>query len=553
MMRNCKKIVIAGLALIFGTTALFAQNQKGIDYYRGNMLETAKIYFNSQLPSLGDADKAEAYYYLGLIYLDQNNKDSASYAFNKSAEINPDYPFAYVGQGALALKNNNKKEAEDLFSRATKIDKKNSNILVDIALAYGKSNMFSEAASQIEKARKMDKNNPRIYVAEGDLTLMEDPTKAGEAAAKYENAIYFDSNWKEAYLKRSRVYRTINIDVSLDLVTKVIEMDPDYIPAYLELGETYYANGLYTKSAQAYKRYMEAPGVPESYQEKYAAALFVAKDFQGVLNQVNETLKKNPQNVHMLRLKMFAQYELKDYSGALQTANQFFNMVGNDAAWQDYRYYALILKENNQPEASLNALNKALETEKNQPELYKELAMAYDYQEDYKNALANYQKYLEISPAYSLSDLLTIGRTYYAYGSDLPDSEEVEKREAFHKADSLFTEITVKAPQLYQGYWWKARTVHKSQDPETKQGLAKPYYEQTLEQLLQGDNPPASVQIEVYQYLAYYYYLRYDEAVRANNRSEINENKALSIENWEKVLSLDPGNEGAIQALKVLR
>lgn len=550
-----KKVAMALISLLCGCNMLLADNQKGIDFYRGNMLETAKIYFNGQLPDLSGRDLAEAYYFLGNIYFDQQKPDSAAYYFDKSVETDPEYPFGYVGQGKSALFNKNTKGADDLFSKAAKMEKKNSDIRVDAALAYAKNKMYEEAKGEIEKARKINKNNPRIYVAEGDILLMQNPTNAGDAAAKYDNAIYFDKTCKEAYIKGSRVYRTINIDVALEKITTVLAMDPDYIPAYLELGETYYANGLYTKSAEAYKRYMEAPGVPEEYQDKYASALFVAKDFQGVLNQANQTLAKNPKNTHMLRIKMFAEYESGDYTTALATAKTYFATVKpSEIAWQDYRYYAMILKENKQSEAAIDALNNALKTVTDQPELYKELASAYADKEDYKNAIPNYQKYFETSQEYSLSDLLSYGQAYYYYARNLSEAPEydAERKANFEKSDSLFNEITVKAPQLFQGYWWRAR-VHAALDPDSKLGLAKPYYEKTLEVMEASGNAPKSIQVEAYNYLAFYYYVQYEDAFNRKNTSEANSNKELSIKNWEKVLELQPENEAAADALKILK
>jgi len=555
MMMTQKKIVVALILLFFGESMLVADNQKGIDFYRGNMLETAKIYFNEQLPNLSGRDLAEAYYFLGNICFDQQKQNLAVDYYNKSVEADPEYPFGYVGQGAMALYNKNLKEADDLFSKASKMDKKNSDIRVDAALAYAKNKLYEKTEDEINKARKINKNNPRIYVAEGDILLMQDPAKAGTAAAKYDNAIYFDSNCKEAYIKGSRVYRTINIDVALEKTTTVLSLDSNYIPAYLELGETYYVNGLYTKSAEAYKRYMEAPGVPEEYQDKYASALFVAKDFQGVLNQAKQTLAKNPNNIHMNRLKMFTEYELKDYTAALASAKAFFNTAkAKDIAWQDYRYYAMILKENKQPEAAIEALNSAVKTVTDQPELYKELASAYADKEDYKNAIPNYQRYFETSKEYSLSDILSYGQAHYYFSRNLPETAQydAERKANIEKADSLFSEITIKAPQLFQGYWWKAR-VQAALDPDSKLGLAKPLYEKTLEAMNASGNSPKGIQVEIFNYLAFYYYVRYEEAYSKKNTSEANLNKNLSIENWEKVLELQPENASAADALRILK
>jgi tetratricopeptide (TPR) repeat protein len=518
------------------------------------MLATAKICLTSQISTESGNALAEAYYYLGEIYLDQNKADSASYAFQKSSEADPEYAYAWVGQGRLALVKNNKSEAEDLFSKASKADKKDSNIPVQIALAYGKSKMFTEANIQLEKARKINKNNPRIYVAEGDIILMQDPTKAGDAAGKYENAIYFDSQCKEAYVKAARVFRTINIDVSLAKIEEVLKIDPDYTPAYLEMGETYYANGMYSKSASGYKRYMEAPGVPEEYQNKYASSLFVGKDFMGVLEQARKTLAKNPKNIHMLRLEMFTQYELKNNEAALNAAQRFFATAKpEEAAWQDYRYYGLILKAAGQDQQAITSFEQAIEKEPGQAELYKELASAYENKEDYAKAIPNYEKYLETATSLTLSDYLSFGKCYYMLGNSVPVDQLDLKNSYFQKADSLFVKIIENAPDLYQGYWWRARA-NAAMDPETKTGLAKPFYEQTLEKIEASKSDPTSVKLEAYNYLGYYYYLQYDAAVRAKqSKTDIEDSRVAAIGYWEKVLQLDPENLGAKQALGVLK
>ncbi|MDR2475017.1 MAG: hypothetical protein LBD45_04085, partial [Bacteroidales bacterium] len=489
----------------------------------------------------------------------------AAICFDKGVEVAPEYPFAYIGQGLVALKTD-KKAAENLFSKATKLDKKSARIQVDIAMAYAKNDLYDEANTQIEKARKIDKKNPYIYVAEGNIIMQKnDPSKAGEAASKYDNAIYFDPNCKVAYIKGAKIYRVINIGLSLELLQKVLALDSEYTPAYLELGETYYANKLYSKSVEAYKHYVEAPGVTEEYFNKYASVLVVAKDFPQVLIQANQALAKNPKNAHMLRLKMYSQYELEDFSGALETARQFFNTAKTEElAWQDYRYYALILKENKLTSEAIVALNKAEETVTDQPEIYKELIAAYEAQNDFKNVIPNYRKYFAIAPEYSLSDLLSYGRAYYWYAVSIPEAEpnapktpellaaEKEKTDNIGKADSLFTEVTNKAPQLFQGYWWRARA-NSLLDPTSQQGLAKPYYEQTLQKMEEAGSTAASVLIEANKYLAYYYYLKFVEADAAKQKTDVAENKAKSIPYWEKVLELDPADEGAIAALKVLK
>lgn len=553
MKTNCnKKSFLLSVCLFAGGT-LFAGNEKCIDYYDGGMTETARICMVSQLSTASGVELAEAYFYLGKISLDQNRQDLAADYFRKSAEAAPEYPYSLIGQGHLALLKNNKVEAENLFNKAAKMDKKDSNIPVQTALAYGKNKMYAEAFAQLEKARKINKSNPKIYVIEGDIILMQNPSDVGNASGKYDMAIFFDKKCKEAYIKAASVYRKINIDVSLEKINSVLEIDPDYTPAYLEMGETYFANGMYIRSAAGYKRYMEAPGVSEEYQDKYASALFVAKDFKGVLDQANKTLSENPKNPRMLRLKKFVQYELKNYDAALASAENYFSIVPpSEHAWQDYRYYGLILKENKQDDKAIIYFEKAVEIEPSQAELYKELAMAYEDKKEYAKAIPNYEKFMNTTSGIALTDILAFGRCYWALGNSIPDTEKDKRNGYFAKADSIFTQITENSPNLFQGYWWRARA-NAAIDPETKEGLAKPYFELTLQKIEEAKSNPVSVMLEANQYLGYYYYLQYTNAVKNKQRGpEVEAARTSAINYWQKVLELEPGSEGAKQALNIL-
>ena len=88
-------------------------------------------------------------------------------------------------------------------------------------------------------------------------------------------------------------------------------------------------------------------------------------------------------------------------------------------------------------------------------------------------------------------------------------------------------------------------------DPELKEGLAKPLYEETLTVL---DQDPSNkekaatkrVYIEAYKYLGYYNYLQ------TTNPAKKNEAIAATKDYWNKMLELDPGNTEILEALKTL-
>lgn len=76
-------------------------------------------------------------------------------------------------------------------------------------------------------------------------------------------------------------------------------------------------------------------------------------------------------------------------------------------------------------------------------------------------------------------------------------------------------------------------------DPESTQGLAKPYYEKIIEITQSNPQRYAGELVESYKYLAYYNY--------------IHEDLPAAKEYFEKVLQVTPDDEVALKALQELK
>jgi tetratricopeptide (TPR) repeat protein len=117
--------------------------------------------------------------------------------------------------------------------------------------------------------------------------------------------------------------------------------------------------------------------------------------------------------------------------------------------------------------------------------------------------------------------------------------QPADRKLALQSADSVFTLVSEQAPDSYLGEMWRART-NSAMDPETTDGLAKPYYEKVMDMLLSKNEPKYnSALIECYSYLGYYYLLKSDYPT--------------SKEFWNKILAIDPTNATAKKALEGIK
>ena len=535
-------------------------NEKGIEYYRAELYNAAILFLNNQVTTTTGSEQAEAYYYIGESYAALAKNDSAAIFYQKALDADAEYPYAYIGQGKLELLVNNQKSANDLFKKAIGFAKKNPAIHTTVAEAYIHAQLYDKANEALDQARSRDKKFSGIYVAEGDMLRAQ--SKIGEACAKYENAILFDKNDKVAYLKEARVYKSINPKSALDILNRLIEVDPEYIPAYAELGDIYYNDGYYPKALEAYSKFIAIPGVPVKYRMNYASILYFQKEYDKSLVEIRRIMEKEPDNVVMHRLQAYNNYELGNYETGLEGMETFFKLIPPEQIITlDYTYYGRLLEKNKKSDLAIEAFKQSLELDSSKAEIYKEIAAAYNRMNLYPEAIQYYRSYFEKDANAPLLDLFNFGQTCYVGASQLTPAapaegakkvvmseEELDKRkndsiqrmEYLQLADNIFEQVSERSPDSFLGYLWRGHT-QASIDSEVTLGLAKPHYEKALS-IMEASNADGRRNkdiVDAYRYLGYYYYLQDD----MENARQC----------YEKILEILPDDEPSKQVLEATK
>jgi tetratricopeptide (TPR) repeat protein len=527
-----KKHLITALLSVLVTVAS-AQSDYGKDYFGIGEYQAAKVYFEKQVAQ----SPAESNYYLGEIAWAEGKVDEAASYFDKGIAADPLYPMNIIGKGKTMLKSN-QKEAEVLFSAAMKKSKKNVEANVALVRAYYENGMKDLAAAKLEIAQKVGKKSPLVYILGGDMLVAE--SKFGEAAGKYEQAIYFDPQNVVANLKCALVYESINPSLSVEKVKSVIAAHPDYTVAYRNLGRSYNQNGQYKNAIEAFKVYFADGHYNVDDIIRFASAYYFTDQYPESIKLLDEGLAMDSLNFVLNRLRMYNAAKTNDPTG-MALAGRFFSLksLNGSFIYKDYLAYATILADAGKFAESLEQYNKVIASEGPKPEFYKEMAPVYVKMGDYLKAAETFQQYIDLQGGVDVaesSDYYTLGKDwYYAAQVSMSDSTTLGKKktkEYLIKADTAFGVVCVKSPESHIGYLWRGNT-NAAMDPETTLGLAKPYYEQALNILLPKFTPESSNSyrkdmITIYLYMAYYYYIK--------------EDKENCIAYSNKILEVNPGN-----------
>lgn len=533
-MMNKKNLLILAAAACL-SSAVFAG--QGVLFYKAGFPQIAKPLLINELQTEPQS-KAQTSFYLGNIYFSENKPDSAELYFKSGLTTDPTYANNAVGMVMLNMKKDLKaSEAEIKKILKVKKNKKDLDVYLNIGYAYLYNGMDEKAKIYQKKAKDLKtKNAAGVYVLMGDILAKQN---LGDACINYEQAIMFDENNKEAYIKYARAYRTVNSKLAIEKLLILKQKDPSFTLIDRELGDVYYISNDFEKAAKYYETYLQSGNSDIQDLTKYSMTLFLNHDFQKSLEVANLGLQKAPKSPALNRLAMYNNVDLKQNAEAIKAADLFFNQSENpEFTYLDYRYYGQALRDAKQIALATEQYKKALTYDATKVELWKDISDMYNENNNFSNAISAYNTYLgSLADGKKTSDvIIALGKLYYSLGNDSTATPDVKKASLI-KADSIFTQIAAMEPGNYRGDFWRART-NSALDPETTQGLAKPFYEKTAT-LIEGKEDVAryySVLTECYSYLGYYTLLQKDNA--------------KSIEYWNKILKINPNNSTAKKAIE---
>ena len=423
-------------------------------------------------------------------------------------------------------------------------NKKNVDLILALTQVYLDANKTEEMTELIEKAKKANKKDPRISLLEGDIALAK--KDVGTACQLYEQAIYFDPNCYEAYLKYARAYKSASPTMAIDKLNQLKQVagvpQDVLLQADKAMAEVYYSNNKFSDAAKAYESFIHTDVATESDIMSYAFALFMSHDFEASYEIASKGLQQNAESTGFNRLAMYNLIDLKRYEEAATIADTFFNKLKDvNYSGLDYRYYGALLNATKDYAGAVTQFEKAYELDTASIELLQQISEAYNNSGNYDKGIETYKKYCDLLPAEekTAENIFTLAGMYYDQGTDTVNVTLEKRQLALQEADTLYAQVSELAPDSYTGYFYRGHT-RSAMDPETTQGLAKPYYEKVVELLLAKNDPRYNrVLITCYSYLGYYFMLQGKP-----------EDYAVSKEYWNKILAIDPNNALAKTALK---
>lgn len=548
--RNLKSLL--AIALISATS--FAQDlETAKKAIQDEQYDKAKAILKSLVESKPNDGKN--YYYLGDVFLLEDEVESARSYFEKGIAIKSKGFLNYIGLGQLALEENNVPVAKENLDKAlNSIRKKDYDEKLLVASAYisSENKLPKEAIAIAQDVINADYTNANAYNILGKAYLAEN--NFNEAFSAFRNAISYDESLLDAKLQLAIITkRGRGFAEAIKACEEILAVNPNYAPALREIADSYYLWSVQdsskkeqnmVKAEEYFQKYISASDNSIEARMKYADFLLVTGEYTKLESLANSLKNEEGVNNRIFRYLGYAGYHNANYAVAVEGLEKYISKAKKTIA-RDHLYlgvsYLNIAKENNGYYAKgIESLKQAIKVDPEVAEEFHALGLELFRKNNLKEAIDVFVISGGIKGQSNyVYDNYYAGYCYYVLGRD---DESGNNEQTLKEADKYFAIAIEGDAKLAEAYFFKARANRLLKDDEAYKKVYEAYFgfiKQLTEAgtLDKADNKDRV--IEAYTSLATYH---------ANQ-----EENAESIKFFNKVLELDPQNEFAKNTIKALQ
>lgn len=375
-----------------------------------------------------------ASYYLGVLYVQDNNKPFAKTAFKKAAEMSYNNSIAEESNFKLAkinydlgdhqqateqLKNFNGKFTSSKF-------KKEANELLSKSLL--KSNDYNEAIAYIEQ---MDSKSTSIRKAYQEVTFLKgtelfNDGQFYQAVQMFKKALNYPEDkdllvkthywmgeaysigkkWNEAINSYAAVFRNASPEQEFHLASRY------------GIGYAYYNTQQYDRALTHFKEYVERGGKKEKFYNdavlRLADSYYVNKIYSNAINYYQQALQENNPEQDYALFQLGLVYSITDRTPkALEAWNTVLQKYERSPYYDDALFNKAQLQiENGQYAEAINGFQKLQQSMPNSPFIpyaLRSKALAWFNQKEYDKAAQHYKQLLKEYPSHPTANSALIG------------------------------------------------------------------------------------------------------------------------------------------------
>jgi Flp pilus assembly protein TadD len=503
-MKKTLMIVAAGFLSVAGLKAQTVQ--EGINHLYADRFKSAEGVFEKLLAS--NPNNIEATYWLGQVYLDQDQNDKAKQLYDKALASSANAPLLLVGRGHVDLLEKKTAEAKQKFETAITMTKGRKGDDPGILMTVGRANVDAKdgdlpyAIEKLEAAAQRDDKNPEIFLQLGNAYRKARPGEGGGLAyTNYNKALTVDPNFVVAYIRLAKLFEAQkNWELVLQNLNAAVSKDAQFTLGYYELFYYYFFRQKFDEAEGFLKKYIESKAPVKDAQDEflYAQLCWARKDFTCAISRAEGVYTINGERTKPKVLKLLADAYVQ--KGDSINAKKYIDLYFAREKPEDYIGYDFALKADiyskfpGQEEVVYNSYLEGVKIDtviENKIDILKKGAEFFRAKGEREKEGDLMAKLVDIRPKPIINDLFDAARAYY-FGK------------AYAKSRDMALRMIEKYPTEVYGYDW-AYNNSQVLDTVKKDSIAVPDALKLYEFSLTDSVKYKKYYINATRYLAGYY------------------------------------------------
>ncbi|EJQ49789.1 hypothetical protein IEE_00913 [Bacillus cereus BAG5X1-1] len=268
------------------------------------------------------------------------------------------------------------------------------NSLINQLMGLINKKQFEQALELIQQIQTANKT-AKIYFFEGFIYDKMDNNNSKKAIEMYNKAIELDGNYLSAYINRGHINRRQGEyeDAILDY-TKVIELDGNKATFYDHRAYAYIQLEKYEEAIEDCNKAIELDGNKAMFYNRRGNIYSQLGKYGKAIGECNKAIELDGNRAVFYCNRAFVYSQLGKYEEAIEECKKAIGLDGNNAAAYSCRAY--VYNQSGKYEKAIEDCKKVIELDENNASAYSNRSYAYNQLEKYEEAIEDCNKAIKL-------------------------------------------------------------------------------------------------------------------------------------------------------------
>lgn len=282
--------------------------------------DSVLIAFNERIKK--NPNDAEVYHERALYYFEQKKDVEAAFAdIRRVFAVDTTTAKYFITLADLYLAKGMSGNVKASLNKAIDIDPKNIPALTKLAELNLYIKDYNACLKTADQVLKIDIYNPRAYFIKG--MAFKELGDTAKAISSFQTVVEQDPDYYNAYIQLGLLYSAIKNPLALDYLNNALNLQPQSIEAYYAIGMFFQEIGNVDKAIEAYNTILK---IDSSYNDAHFnlgyIAMVMQNDLAKAIKHFSNNISYHPNNYEAFYMRGLCYERLKDKSNAIRDYRQ---------------------------------------------------------------------------------------------------------------------------------------------------------------------------------------------------------------------------------------